>query len=246
MESLGITMVNALENGFSQNLLYFDGVLEGRNIQVLIDGGSMGDFVATNIVKLLKLKTHTVKNQVLSFANGKQSACNKEIQDVKLVICNYTDNQVNLKVADLPHHDVILGKPWLEKYNPNVDWINNKLTFVKDKQSILIQNALPPKKARFHLISAIQAKQVLRKGKDQFLIAFIKDTWTSETVTHPQAKDLLVEFTDVFPDKLPNKLPQKGRSITVSNWKQTPLHLYHWSTGCHPRSSRYYARSWTI
>ena len=79
---------------------------------------------------------------------------------------------------------------------------------IRQKQAInLIQNALPPKKAGFHLISAIQAKRALCKGKDQFLVAFIKDTQTSETAAHPQAKDLLVEFADVFPDKLPNKLP---------------------------------------
>ena len=85
MESLGITAkVNILENGFCRDLLYFDGILEKRHVNILVDGGSMGDFVSSNIIKSLKVKPHLVKNQVLSFANGEQAPCNKEIQNVKL------------------------------------------------------------------------------------------------------------------------------------------------------------------
>ena len=29
----------------------------------------------------------------------------------------------------LPHHDIILGQPWLEKWNPSIDWKNHKINF---------------------------------------------------------------------------------------------------------------------
>lgn len=75
MESLGISAdVNVLENGFSRDLLYFGGKLIGRNVRVLIDGGSMGDFVSSDLVKQIQVKTHRVPNQVLSFANGEQAS----------------------------------------------------------------------------------------------------------------------------------------------------------------------------
>ena len=72
MESLGISSMalNALENGFSHNLLYFDGSLNNRKVRILVDGGSMGDFVSSELVKLMKMTTHVVPSQVLSFANG--------------------------------------------------------------------------------------------------------------------------------------------------------------------------------
>jgi hypothetical protein len=31
--------------------------------------------------------------------------------------------------VSLPHHDIILGQPWLEKWNPNIDWKNHKINF---------------------------------------------------------------------------------------------------------------------
>ena len=165
IESLGITNgatagLNVLENGFCRDLLYFDGLLEEQDVRVLIDGGSMGDFVATDLVKKRKMKTHLVDNQVLSFANGEQAPCNKEIQGVKLQIGLYVD-QVRLKVAHLPHHDVILGKPWLERYNPNIDWVNNKLTFSVNTRMIQIKKPRPTEKVGFQVISAIQAKHAL-------------------------------------------------------------------------------------
>src|SRR3954463_13482959 len=51
LESLGISSmnVNTLENGFSRDLLYFDGTLQGKKVRILVDGGSMGDFVASDV-----------------------------------------------------------------------------------------------------------------------------------------------------------------------------------------------------
>jgi hypothetical protein len=139
MESLGIMDVakgvNLLENGFYRDLLYFDGSLEGQKIRVLFDGGSMGDFVAVDFVKKHRMKTHPVVNQVLSFANGEQAPCNKEVRSVKIQVGNYVD-QVRLKVAPLPHHDVILGKPWLERYNPDIDWVKNEITLTTKEKTV--------------------------------------------------------------------------------------------------------------
>ena len=94
-ESLGISSMslNALENGFSRDLLYFDGLLNNQKVRILVDGGSMGDFVSSDLVKRMQTITHIVPSQVLSFANGEQSICNKEVQDIELTIGNY-DEQV--------------------------------------------------------------------------------------------------------------------------------------------------------
>src|SRR3954466_3452564 len=51
VKSPGITSVSAVENGFSRDLLYYDGRLDGSSVRVLVDGGSMGNFVANDIVK---------------------------------------------------------------------------------------------------------------------------------------------------------------------------------------------------
>ena len=39
---------------------------------------------------------------------------------------------LQLRVATLPRHDVILGKPWLEYWNPIIDWRRNDILLQKD------------------------------------------------------------------------------------------------------------------
>src|SRR4051812_14717278 len=43
------------------------------------------------------------------------------------------DERIDLRVVSLPHHDIILGQPWLEKWNPNIDWKNHKINFTSAK-----------------------------------------------------------------------------------------------------------------
>ena len=39
----------------------------------------------------------------------------------------------------LPHHDVILGQPWLEKWNPHIDWKNHKIKFTSTELKPTLQ-----------------------------------------------------------------------------------------------------------
>lgn len=71
------------------------------------------------------------------FANGQTSFCNKEVSTY-LQIGLYHEN-VNLKVAPLPKHDIILGKPWLERWNPNVNWRTNEITFRFNDRDVTIK-----------------------------------------------------------------------------------------------------------
>src|SRR6184192_1346482 len=57
----------------------------------------------------------------------------------------------------LPHHDLILGKPWLEKWNPSIDWRTNQICITRDGHTFAINQVtskdldhppLPAKKLR--------------------------------------------------------------------------------------------------
>lgn len=53
------------------------------------------------------------------------------------------DERLDLKIAPLPNHDIILGKPWLEKWNPSINWRTNAITFSIGSRHITI-NAVTP------------------------------------------------------------------------------------------------------
>ena len=49
-----------MENGFSKNLLYYNGRIKNEPVRVLVDGGSMGNFVSAAVAHRLRLNLSTV------------------------------------------------------------------------------------------------------------------------------------------------------------------------------------------
>ena len=168
----------------------------------------MGNFISARVVERLKLKTKKVPNQPLSFANGTQADCNQEIETL-LTIQNL-EEPIRLKLAPLPSHDVILGKPWLEKRNPRIDWVNNTIDITINNRTYRLEskpkpNACPEPTSKH--ISAIQTK---RSNNDEIFLAIVNQIGTeneSEKPTEALGHPLLKDFADVFPEDLPKRLP---------------------------------------
>ena len=128
-------------------------------------------------------------------------------------------------VFPLARYDVILGRPWLAKNNPEINFQTNEVRI----------GSRPPWTARLTLdqespgddsdiqqllnfISGKQARHALRQGDDRFL-AWVTagnsaegmiDT-TTDTIDR-ERRDLQVlldEFQDVFPEELPSSLPPR-------------------------------------
>jgi hypothetical protein len=198
--------INMLEDGFSRNLLYYEGRINGKSMRVLVDGGSMGDFVSSKLVDRWNLNAINTPIQKLSFANGEQANYNREAQNLELTIDNYREI-LNLKITPLPHHDVILGKLWLEKQNPDINWVSNIITIKQEGKTYLL---CPSKKEpKSLLISAIQAKKAAKDDEEELFLALIKNIKEPGTETeHP----IIAEYADVFPKDLPNELPP-SRSV---------------------------------
>jgi hypothetical protein len=198
-----------MENGFDHQLLIYQGTVGTHKINILIDGGSMGNFISTDAVRRLKLTTSRTRNEMIIFGNGQTANCNKEARAIKLQIGEYHE-RINLKVAPIPHHDVILGKPWLTLHNPTIDWRHNTITTTLGNRQITLRpNILMKKNYKgLNLITASQIKKILRKGNGDVLLAIIKDTRESDTNQPSSSTEaILKEFSDVFPNKLPAQLP---------------------------------------
>jgi hypothetical protein len=140
----------------------------------------MGDFISEGLAKKAAIPVRTVEGFNILFPNGETSLCNKETLETYLEIQDHSE-LVRLKVAPLPHHDIILGKPWLENWNPNIDWHTNKIEIQsKEKTTYLI----PGKKISINL------------------------TETVPDNLDPRARSLIEEYIDVFPAEL-TRLPPK-------------------------------------
>src|SRR3954463_3250075 len=113
---------------FSKKPMTFKGTLNHAPIKILIDSGAMGNFISKQAVDRFSFALSDVSNIPVVFANGTTGACNKAALAAYLRFKNH-EEKIDLRVVSLPHHDIILGQPWLEKWNPDIDWKSHQINF---------------------------------------------------------------------------------------------------------------------
>ena len=116
----------AIDSVSSMDLLFVEGCLDHHPIRILIDGGSRGNFVSSKVAQTLGKQFNPPDHPYITLADGSQHPTTL-ISPCKITIESYSDT-FDLLVAPIMH-DIILGKPWLERMNPNINWRNNQLTF---------------------------------------------------------------------------------------------------------------------
>src|SRR4051812_15032464 len=101
-------------------------------------------------------------------------------------------------------YDTILGMPWLQSYNPIINWTNKSITFKPE-----IQRA---DKAEFYQLLANSTNQIitLEIMNRGLLEVPIKEKIQDGEIPS-MLKPLLKEFKDVFPEELLKELlPQRS------------------------------------
>src|SRR6184192_3730096 len=126
-----------LDHGLHSKLLTYKGEINDHPIRILVDGGSMGDFISRRLVEQLALETQNIATFSILFPNGETSPCNKDIINTCLHIQEHQE-EIDPKVFPLPHHDLILGKPCLKKWNPLIDWHTNQIQINHDGHNVTI------------------------------------------------------------------------------------------------------------
>jgi transposase InsO family protein len=203
--------ISSLEELPTTKPLIIKGTLNHAPISILIDSGATGNFISQQAVDHFSFSIDSVPSISIVFANGAKGVCNKAATAAYLRFQEH-EERINLRVVSLPKHDIILGKPWLEKWNPIINWRTHEITFPEKKLSD------PPKKTEAqtpetvnHMQISVITPQQLRqtwKPEDQLFICEIsEDHLVNSNATDPRIQPLLQEFQDVFPDELPLELP---------------------------------------
>ena len=126
---VGTTLeISSVNEVFSRNPLTFKGTLNHAPVTILIDSGAMGNFVSQQAADHFSFALHHVSNIPIVFTNGATGTCNKAASAAYLCFENHEEH-IDLRVVSLPNHDIILGKPWLEKWNPTINWQTHQITF---------------------------------------------------------------------------------------------------------------------
>ncbi|KAG7667411.1 hypothetical protein KSW81_001142 [Nannochloris sp. 'desiccata'] len=134
----------------------------------LFDSGSSVNLVADSFVLKHKLKTRTIENgPTFRTADGRYHRCEKVLDLARIRASCYSDTLTNIFVllGDCPF-DLVLGKPWFDEKNPQIDWPNNLITLQHDGKTIAFRADYHDQKhlKKNGLISAVEMEAELSSG----------------------------------------------------------------------------------
>lgn len=102
----------------------------------MIDSGATGLFIDKEFVQRLGLKTYRKRKPVpLSLFDGTRIA---DITEQVYLDLHFSGavQQLCLDVTTLSHYAIVLGLPWLQAYNPYIDW-KNEIIEIPDQENEL-------------------------------------------------------------------------------------------------------------
>ena len=119
-----LSMVNT-----NSELLIFQGQMGSLPIRILIDGGASSHFVDASFLKRHHLTAAPkCTPDLVRYGDGHTKESTLFLPHQRITIGTYHTVEA-FHVVDLDGFDVILGKPWLAKVKPHIDWEHNILTF---------------------------------------------------------------------------------------------------------------------
>src|SRR4051812_33271346 len=209
-ETTTITMSSTADAN-SEPQMVWKGRVNHAPVSIMIDSGLMGDFISQQCVERFGLAVHDIKATPIRFGNGSLGESNKIVLAACLKLPEHEES-INLCVISLPHHDIILGLPWLKKWNPRINWRTNQVLFSRtDPEPTQAPRKSPeePRKPKtpptpMIMISLVELETLATHDNIEMFLAELSssgDLLVNDKA--PRIAPLLTEFADVFPDELP-------------------------------------------
>ena len=188
------------------------GKLDGNQVRILIDCGASANFVAAKFVaaKSLAIKPSAGSHEI-RLPNG-QAIESNFVAQTTLSLANGHLETMNCYVIDVElEADIVLGMPWLEKHNPDIDWILRIVKLQFGKRTILLKEAINlPIEAKTNdkglFLNNLQLKRLVRKQGNKLYMVQVKaveHTEREKPLEASTANWILEDYADVFPKELP-------------------------------------------
>ena len=217
-------------------LLCIEGFFNGFSVKFLIDSGATDCFVSTAFVEEKGLDLNKRKEKIkINLADGTTRVSKMY---VKQACINFEEHMefLDFTVINIPQYEAILGKSWLDRWNPAINWKENNIQWNMGKRRITVtgvSEAHTEKKASSLFQSTVMVTEIsvqrmrkIAKNEPVYLavIRTIEDAEQNDDSTNEeqvvtvnedqtrteypvQVQKLLTEFADVFPKELPAGLP---------------------------------------
>ena len=141
--------------------------------------------LALLFVEKNKVKTRKTKEKLkIQLADGTVRVSDLIVEQA-CVTFNEHAEFIDFSVIGLPKYEAILGKPWLNRWNPEIDWKRNSLAWKMGSRIITVQGLKEPhspgivsslfqRRETVELISAQRMRKLARK--EPVYVAMVRTT----------------------------------------------------------------------
>ena len=159
-------------------LLIVIGTCAGRLVKVLIDCGASRDFVGFHAIRRLQLPTSRLSAPLrVKLANGTIASTDLTVCTT-LTLADWSE-ECPFVVTELAGVDFILGKPWLARHNPQIDWASNTIL-----EPFYLEAVSSPCTPTLSMLSASRMAKVISMRDSEVYLCTIKE------VVQPSSSDV--------------------------------------------------------
>eukprot|EP00798_Chlamydomonas_sp_ICE-L_P031110 gene31110-6241_t len=219
-----------------EKLLLFQGSISGIKCTILVDGGATNNFISERFRKQAKLATVEITSPMsVAMGDGTTHAVTRKIPGAHIQIDDFKDTIPLCETSLTSTFDIVLGKPWLRKHNPTINWREDVISWTSHgrwyeldahRHRFLLDTSLTPPEG-VEMLSALQMRKCVRRN--DALLAIVNPVAATEELhamgyepvpgkldpikshltpaNHEKLEVLVHEFADTRPDALPNGLP---------------------------------------
>ena len=204
-------------------LLCILGALNGIEVTFLIDSGASECFLSTSFVEKNKIKTRKTKEKLnIQLADGTVRVSNLMVEQACVTFTDHAEF-IDFSVIGLPKYEAILGKPWLNRWNPVIDWKRNNLAWNMGSRVITVQGLQEPhssgvvsslfqRRGTVDLISAQRMRKLARK--EPVYVAMVRTTNDDSAETGNFTNEAQEQCTvSVGEEKTKTPYPKQVQSI---------------------------------
>jgi transposase InsO family protein len=184
----------------------------------MIDSGATGNFITPEFLREKQIQSQQKKKPYqLMVVDGTpiktqsgEGVVDRETRPVKLSLAKHQE-VIQFDIVEMANHDIILGIPWLRKWNPDIDWKTGRIEFNRQRTAVSQEPRGKSQRKRARFLGTGQGQQ---KGMDQS-----EDPVRHELGVSPEP-ETRVEISAISRHKMGRILRKDPDSVSCIWWQQ--------------------------
>jgi hypothetical protein len=181
-----------------------EGTLRGHRCRILVDYGASENFCKAEWVREHHIPTVFGEKYMIKLADGSTTTTRQRLHNEVLTV-GTMDIRLGTIITELDKFDIILGQPWLQAVNPDIDWSTKTICDSKSGEAMVYGDEYTVPLAVHHVEADTIAKLLGQHPADLFVIGLREVQDAADDInTDQQAdwttslRDPLNEFKDII------------------------------------------------